>query len=223
MINARKIKVYISRSHRACNPVSLGQSRGGFILAALLVACWQLSAPAQADVASEGFSCRGFLRLEWDYSLGSGTGTIRLLPWGLDDYFTPVLEHGRFTTAGLTFDSVEDDCWYSDIYGPPTYVGEEEGRSLFEYDFTDAVGLGSDNLSGVAIAVTFPTQGVELRATEFEYEGYWLSGTPGLVHRIPPGDMPFVTIQTIPEPAAAVSLGLAAAALAATRRRQGEA
>ena len=220
---ARKIRVRIARLRRAANPVALGQSRTGFVLAALLVASWQLSVPAKADATSAGVSNDYYVRIEWAYDLELGRGWLYLGPQYPGNGRRTVLEHGRFTTAGLPFDSLEDDVPWVDIYGPPTYAGEEEGRSLYEYDLIDSIGFGYYSASSIAIALTFPTEGIELRETEFNYEGFTLSGMAGPVNRLEPASLPFVSIQTIPEPAAAASLALAAAALAATRRREGEA
>jgi hypothetical protein len=131
--------------------------------------------------------------------------------WG-----TGVLEHGRFTTAGLPFDSILHHG--DEVFGPPTYQGDEEGRPVFGYDLLNPLALSYGG--GMEIDVTYPAEGMELRAAEFDYEGYTMSAA-GPVRPIPPGELPFATIQTIPEPSACATLGLGAAALAATLRRRG--
>ena len=128
---ARRIRVRIARLHRAGNPVSLGQSRAGFVLAALLVASWQLSTPAQADVASQGSSYNEYFRIEWNYDMDHGLGVIRLAPWGEHLWRERVLEHGRFITAGLPFSILDDGEFDHDVYGPPTFEGVEDGRVMF--------------------------------------------------------------------------------------------
>ncbi len=217
---ALKMKRFVTELRNACDPVALGQTRGGLVLAAVLITCWQLSATAYAQSAS-GYSENDYFRLEWEYALDEGTGTIRMIGVGeWASWRTGVLEHGRFTTAGVTFDSI---LWSwggfdDEPYGPPIYQGYEEGRPVFEYDLLNPISFVDG--SGVQIDLTYPTEGLELRATEFAYEGYTLSAG-GPVIPIPPGEVPFATIQTIPEPSACATLGLGAAALAAALRRRG--
>ena len=217
---AIKMKRFAMELCNVCSPVALGQTRGGLVLAAVLIACWQLSAPTLAQDAS-GYSENDYFRLEWEYALDEGTGTIRLIGVGeWASWHTGVLEHGRFTTAGVTFDSIlwSWGGYEGEPYGPPTYQGYEEGRPVFEYDLLNPISFAEGG--SVQIDLTYPTEGLELRATEFDYEGYTLSAA-GPVIPIPPGEVPFATIQTIPEPSACATLGLGAAALAAALRRRG--
>jgi hypothetical protein len=211
-----KLRRFATGLRKACNPVALGQTRGGLVLAAVLIACWQLSVRTLAQDAV-GYSENDYFRLEWEYALDEGTGTIRLS--GVGDWLwrTGVVEHGRFTTAGVTFDS---NLWHGhdeEVFGPPTYQGNEEGRPVYEYDLLNPLFLCYGDV--VQIDVTYPSEGVELRAAEFDYEGYTLSA-PGPVIPIPPGEVPFATVQTIPEPSACATLGLGAAAIAAVLRRR---
>jgi len=211
-----KMKRLVTKLGKLCNPVALGQTRGGLVLAAVLIACWQLSARTLAQDAV-GYSENDYFRLEWEYALDEGTGTIRLSGAGQWLGRGGVLEHGRFTTAGVTFDS---NLWHGhdeEVFGPPTYQGNEEGRPVFEYDLLNPVLLCYGNV--VQIDVTYPSEGMELRAAEFEYEGYRLSAF-GPVIPIPPGEVPFASVQTIPEPSACATLGLGAVALAAVLRRR---
>ncbi|MFQ5805456.1 MAG: hypothetical protein ACE5I3_03290 [Phycisphaerae bacterium] len=212
-----KMKRFTTELRNAYDPVTLGQTRGGVVLAAVLVACWQLSAPARAQVPPNGYSINDYSLLEWHYSLDDGTGTIRLRNW--DDWPSHdlILEQARFTTAGVTFDSILDGHG-NELFGPPTYVGDENGRPLFEYDLLDPITLEGLN-DPLEIEVTYPGQGVELRATGFGYEGR-LSAVFGPILPIPPASMPFVTIQTIPEPPVLATLGLGTAALVTAQRRR---
>jgi len=210
---------------KVCDPVELGQSRGGLVLAAVLIACWQLCAPVQAAPAPDasGFSENDYFRLEWDYDLDRGTGTIRFRAlrddgsWHYDDI---LLDHTQFTTRGLPFSSILGDAGQP-LFDPPTFAGMQGGLPLYAYDLLAPYYLGHPDYP-MPIRVTYPTDGVELRATEFNFEGYrfTLSGVAGPGILIPPEPMAFVTIQPIPEPAAAAALAAGAGALLATQRRR---
>ena len=203
------------RFHRLLHtvqPVELGQTPMGFLLAALMVLLWQTGRPALADPVNPGFSENDYFRVEWDYDLPAGTGTIRFTPD--PDYLADgvILETADFTTEGLLFNSIrigEDPAPYGVI---------PLDDDLYQYLLVCDLRLGN---SSVDIDVTFPTVGIALRSTSLDYSG--TTSAAGFPLLIWPAKMNFVSVRTIPEPpaAAALAAALAAAGVYAGRRRDG--
>jgi hypothetical protein len=204
--------------HKTFNPVNLGQTRGGLFAAAVIIAGWQLSAPVRADIAS-GSSSNEYFRLEWSYDTYDGTGWTRLDL--VDDYGwgNMIMEDVRFTTAGTPFESLTYGWQHLDVFGPPTLVGHEGGLPLYEYEALGPFVFPCFEAYPIEIDIRFDPENAELRVTELRNDTYWASSSGGIGIPVPASPLPFVTIQTIPEPAAVATMALAAAALAATRRR----
>lgn len=198
---------------RGVQPVELGQSRGGFVVAAVLIAFWQLGGTAAADAVNPGFSENDFFRLEWEYDLSAGEGLWRITP---DEDLSPInnlLTDASFYTQGVTFDTIELD-------GEPAPFGAiDVGDGTFKYSLMLSA-FALDRL--FEFRVTFPRQNVGLYSTEFQYEGLLSAAVPAPMPVI--GSMNFVTIQQIPEPAGVALLGVGAAAAGAYagRRRDDE-
>ena len=202
------------RFHRflhAIQPVELGQTPLGFLLAALMVLLWQTGRPALADPVNPGFSENDYFRLEWDYDLPAGTGTIRFTPDYEHGTYGLLLETADFTTKGLLFNSIT-------IGGVPApYSVVPLGSDLYKYFLLSDLQFAGP----LDIDVTFPGFGVEPYSTGLGYEGTATASAFPSPLPIPPMTMNFVSIQTIPEPPAATALlaVVAAAGVYAGRRR----
>lgn len=199
---------------KTLNPVNVGQTRAGLVAVAVLIAGWQLSAPARAEIAS-GSSSNEYFRIEWLYDMDGGTGWMSLER--ADGHWWPeyLIDNARFVTAGRPF---EEMSWEEyEVFGPPVLIGNEHGIPLYEYRALAPISVPDAYDDPFEIKLRFDPENAELRATELRYDAYAMSGF-GIP--LPTTHLPFVTVQTIPEPAAAATLAIAAAALAATRRRE---
>ena len=193
-------------------PVELGQTPTGLLLAALVVFLWQVGQAALADPINPGFSENEYFRLEWDYDLPAGRGLIRFTPD--PDYLADgvILETADFTTGGLLFSSIK----IGEDPAPYGVIPLED--NLLQYLLVCDMHLGD---SSVDIDVTFPSVGVDLYSTNLDYSG--TTSAAGFPLLIWPAKMNFVSVRTIPEPpaAAALAAALAAAGVYAGRRREG--
>ena len=199
---------------KTLDPVNFGQTRAGLITVAILIAGWQLSTPARAELV-RGESENHYFRLEWAYELDYGYGLLGLEPNGgwpnsllLDDV--------SFVTAGTPFEEMEYQG--RQVFGPPTPAGVEHGLQLYEYSLLNPFVLPAA-MSACYISLRFDTTNVAVRETELNYQAYGANSAGGIVMPLLSDPLPFVTVQTIPEPSAAAALTLAAIALTATRRR----
>lgn len=188
---------------RYVQPVELGQTRGGFVVAAILIALWQLGGTALADPLNPGFSENQFFRLEWEYEISAGKGLWRITP---DDDLDPdqnLLTAASFITKEIVFDSIT-------LNGAPAPFGVTPlGDEIYRYSLTNDIVLDTV----IELHVTYPQDNVGLCSTEFEYDGLLSAALPKTPFL--PGAMNFVTIQQAPEPAAVSLLGIGAAAAAA--------
>ena len=184
----------VRRWARTFRPVVLGQMRLGFVVAAAIVLMWQLGQSVKA-AENPGSSENDYFRLEWDYNLGAGTGTITFVPKVVppDGDGQLHLLDVRFTTAGVVFDSMVPDVF--DDLNP---AGQENGLTVYAYwdwwmHFVPWGDYNNDN--PLQIDVTFPTietQRLQLRDTEMNFRGL-LSGVTTFI--IPPSTMDFVSIE----------------------------
>lgn len=206
--------------HRNCDPATFGQTKVGLVFAAVLIAGWQLATPAKAQVTNPGDSFDENFYLSWRYDLSQGRGRFDLWSrrWSPNRVNWVQLNHLRLRTEGLVFDQIA--TWNGDaLFGTPTIVGHQNGRDLFEYDLLQPVRFSQV----LEFRVTFPTEGVELFESGLAYEALFPTATSGIaILPLPLTTLDFVSIRTIPEPSAAVTLGVGAAALAALRRRSRE-
>lgn len=202
-----RLRVCAGLLGRAAEPVDLGQTRGGIVVAALLLVVWQVNTVAWSDVVNPGFSENDYFRLEWDYDLAAGAGTFILTPDDDPDILGIWLETAHFSTWGIPFDSITID-------GQPAPFGFEHlGDDRYAYS------LQSDMYfeDPLAVDVTFPVTKIRLLSTQFDYDGMVSSVAGPFV--MWPSSMNFVSIQQIPQPAAVSLLGVGAAAAAAFMRR----
>jgi hypothetical protein len=200
------------------NPVNLGQTRGGLIVVAVLIAGWQLSAPVRAEIAS-GSSSNEYFRIEWWYDMDDGMGWMSLGPAPDHWWRDYIIDNAHFVTAGRPF---EEMSWEgNEVFNPPTLVGNDHGLPLYEYRALAPLFISGDTGFPNIIDLRFNPENAELRATTLRYDAYPRSPWGGFGLPLPTTQLPFVPIQTIPEPAAVATMALAAAALAATRRRNG--
>jgi hypothetical protein len=235
------------RIRRICQPVILGQRALGFWAAAILIFCWQGTRTLQAAaLAPQGYSENDNIRLEWDYDLAAGTGTLWI------HSVEEILYFGKISlyTKGMTLDSITVTSNPENTYfAGPMDAGTEDGQNLHEYAYENPMAEdpfwrwypGFWGLSAVTacfhqewnnpsvvydyparIDVTFPAEGVGLYESKLDYSGL-LSGAPGLVF-LADQQIPFVSVEAIPEPSTVALLGLgaigAAAAGVATNKRK---
>ena len=199
---------------RTLRPIRFGQSRGGFLTAALLVGVWQLADSASARQSNRGYSENEFFGVHWDYDLAAGTGQIHIsggypfFPRGtvflLDDF--------DFTTFDQEFDSIHIRNNFTRFRVDP--VGND-----FRYSPDPYLSFHT----GASIDVTFPTEGIELVDTGLDYagHGFYTNSTQAFPFVIPPSSMDFVSIKSIvPEPSGAASLLLGAIVAGAVSRRR---
>ena len=208
---------FTRKLRRWFDPVELGQTRGGLFLAAVIIAGWQLCAPVRAE-SSFGVSENDYFRLDWYYDLDAGWGTMglmRICGWP----YELILDDVSFVTGGAPFEWIK--CDGNDAFGPPTLVGNQQGIPLYEYDALGPFSL-VPSMSACRMFLRFDTENAALRETELRYQGYGLSAGGGLGVPFTSDPLPFVTIQTIPEPAAVATAALGAAALAALNRKRDE-
>lgn len=191
-------------------PVELGQTRQAFYLSAILVALWLLGRPATAEAAYiRGSSEDQYLRAEWMYNLEEGYGFLSLkgkeAPPG--DPMTMGLRGLAFQTRGIPFSTVGGGI--GGILPSPELISEPGSLPAYAYSTmtTTASGICLPNVA----LFTFPKQGIALYETTLEYTvSALVPGPAALLSNV----LSFVSIQTIPEPATAVT-AVGAAALAA--------
>lgn len=215
-------KKWIRRFLVTCEPIGLGQTSSGFILAAVLVFLWLVARPIEATAAPiVGYSEDQYLRIDWEWDLAAGRGTLSFTRKRDSDYYIHDFMQLGFITAGLDFDSRTGSL--GDHFLPGQDIGEVGGRSLFQqgfspYDSTSAIAFP---YALTAIAdVTFSSEGVEVFETDISYEALLFHEYNSSM-RLASNTLDFVSIQTIPEPATAAGLLLGGAgAVAAMRRRR---
>ena len=180
-----------------------------WITLGILVFLWQASRPVMADIENPGYSENEFFRLDWEYDLEAGTGWFSITPTN-DQYPRDflLLQYVDFV-SGAPFDT------YLDGHYPITYDVEPVGDG---YRYT------ANNvrhwLEYRKNEVTFPTTEITLRESTFEFAGFTSAGMGAIP--IPPSAMNFVTIDAVPEPAAATMLGAGLVGLGLTARLRRE-
>ena len=196
---------------RSLRPIKFGQTRGGICAAALLVAAWQLAAPAAARQENPGYSENDFFRLDWEYDLSGGYGKITITNLHPNTSFL-LLTPLEFTTFGLEFDEILIDRNTGRFDVEP--IGND-----FRYSLRGDLYVGPLLGNVRNIDVTFPSVGVGLQSTYLDY-----AGTGSATHGpfiIPPSSMNFVSIKAVvPEPSGAASLLLGAIVAGAVARRR---
>lgn len=192
------------------------------LLLVSFVSLWLVTGRAIADPLASGQSENDDVLLTWDYSLDSGEGTFTFQTKPrVPESEILWLDELRFDTAGLDFDTIETsgvEYGPYNIYVLSRIVGVEGVRAIVQHEVFK---WGWDSFTasaGLTFHVTFPTDGVQLRAEQFEYDGYTASGSHGVPSPLS-GEVDFVSIQTIPEPASVAGLALGAAGLLGLRRR----
>ena len=165
---------------RIVHPIQMAQTRGGLMLAAALILCWQSSQTVLAAVVNPGFSENDFFRLEWDYDLVNGTGQIRfgVNVDGMGNFFADYLnldDAGRFKelhvmltalefrTYGVPFDSVASAS--SRLFRNPTLINAPGDPPVYQYRKESAIGdsiFGYGSFSEEVFDVTFPTENIGL-------------------------------------------------------------
>lgn len=193
------------------DPINLGQTRAGFIIAAIFVACWQLGQTALADASNPGYSENEYFRVDWDYNFAAGTGVI-IFSTDDPDLDIITLREADFLTHGARFNTIRIDG-----SGAP-YTWRALVDEWYRYQLYHDIDFGL--YDPLQLDVTFEAGALKPLPTDLTYCGTVASAAPfPLV--IPPSTMNFVTIQPIPEPPGAAAL--AAVAMAASvfaRRRQ---
>lgn len=180
-------------------PLMLAKTRGGLVAAVGLLAAWQFSSSAAADVMNPGYSKNEYFRLDWYYDLPRGSGHFTI---SSEAYPQMIVWQLEFMTLGVRFDTIH-------VAGEPapfrvTPVGDD-----FEYSLLPSMYFDRE----LRFDVTFPSTGVGLAESSLTST---MSAVVGPF--VPRSSVDFVTIQTIPEPAAVSMLAVGAAALL-TRRR----
>lgn len=109
-------------------PVVLGQTRTGFILAATMVLLWLMAQPALAEIPNSGYSENEYFRVDWEYDLTHGTGRLRFtrteLTAGADWMW---LDNTTFTTAGIVFDQMTFTDIWDGMVTEPTVINVDNG------------------------------------------------------------------------------------------------
>jgi len=213
----------VRRMMRICRPLHLGQVPAGFFLAAGLILLFQFARPAKAVTAS-GYSENDYFRIDWEYDLTAGTGILSLSTDHPEDYVN--LDTFRFFTLGMTFTGITDRNGITQ-FADPSLTGQIDGKSLYQYDLkaNNSIDIfGNSNRTPAKIFdLTFAPQSAELYATQVNCAGL-LSGFAGLLSGanavLMSTEMEFVSIQSIPEPATLVTLGVGAAMAAASLKRK---
>ena len=213
-MSRNRLKHFIGRWARTLRPIKFGQTRGGLLTAALLLAAWQLADTASARQANPGFSQNDFFRVDWDYDLAAGTGLINIRSrFRYGERTTIVLlDDFDFMTFDQDFDSIHVRDSFTQFRVDP--VGND-----FQYSPDPYLAF----INEATIDVTFPTQGIELLDTGLDFggHGYYAYSTSFFPFVMPPSSMNFVSIKAVvPEPSGAASLLLGAIVAGAVTRRR---
>jgi hypothetical protein len=211
---------------RTIQPVVLGQTRIGFLLAAGLVGLWlaEKDAHATTQPQSSGSSENSYFKLEWDYDLAGGTGNFlfRIKDASANNPFTSFdINQLYFSTTGVDLSSIKGPGGTSCTIYKWQETGSD-GRTIYHYPVAHAgIHIQADpaDQRTFQFDLTFPTTGVRLQDS-FMGLGSAVGYSP--MTFLYPSPMNFVTIQSIPEPASIATLGLGAAAAAAGLRRKEE-
>jgi MYXO-CTERM domain-containing protein len=200
-------------------PVGLGQTRTGYVLAAALVALWMVERPVAAE-AVWGANENQHIRIEWFYfwepNHYESTVLFQLKDDPTDGLRPLALREVRFYTLGLPF----EQQWLSESWTleGPYSVGVLGGQTLYEYTCLGPSATPVDHYALSAIG-RWRSEGAGLFNTQASYTiavtpddgsggGWSVNGT-----------LDFVSVQAIPEPPSA-ALGLFAAVAGAVGRRR---
>ena len=188
-------------------PIELGQTKIGFVLAAAMVVLWLFAAPARAaQQVVIGSSQDEFLRVDWEYDLDHGRGLL---------FFSRSYEHPHLVLANLhSLNFLTVNASLGSIRGPID-IAE---RAVF--DIGDDLQVHSYGFFGSAVipalvTFTFPTERIGVSDAQISYAGEvepWGWYQEGMLD--------FVSVRAIPEPPTAATAALMSAAAAGRRRRR---
>jgi hypothetical protein len=206
----------VRRIRRNFDPVILGQTKAGFILAAALVAFWLVGTEAHAALDNPGSAENQYFKLEWSYDLAHGNGNFILgikNPAEGNIYDNIKINAFRFNTLGRHITSIQEATGIPTTFYPPT-IFEIANQHYNDIVVFPSVQFHADSQTHLQFNMTFQTTGVALLPTQICVSGYHTM-VPALV-------MDFLTVQTIPEPTSVTNLFLGAVgAIAGLWRKAG--